>query len=177
MTWQIFVCKFCMYTRPSCVVCMSHMKWVRQIGTKAPSCVVCMPHMKWFGQIRREPQSAHDKNLWPLTWKWCATHYDIMGCVSISYEENRWNRDGATWATSNDPCDLDLGPFILKVYATYVQPHRDGATERTRHKCLVTGVTPISNDLHRWSFDLEMYSDPMSRHGLYLHQVQSRSVR
>ena len=94
---------------PSCVVCLPHMKWFGQIGTKprsgqklkmtavtfncarhiAPSCVVRMPHMKWFGQIGTRPRADSAKIwnnrvtliLYLSSWKWFETHRPHMCCI------------------------------------------------------------------------------------------------
>ena len=93
------------------------------------SWVVCVSHMIWIGEIGMELQSGHCKNferpiwLWPLTFLF-------------------WK-----WYATHPP-------LMHCRYATYEvsQPNREGATEMTLQKLLITSVTFIWNGW--WSFDL-----------------------
>ena len=93
----------------------------------------CVSHMKWIGEIGKEPQSGQGKNFeWPV-WPWPLTFHPengvcpLMCSMYARYEVLRSNKEESMvrpWQKllitivnfiSNDWCDLDLWSFDVEM--------------------------------------------------------------
>ena len=123
-----------------------------------------------------------------LTWIWCTKNCDLIGCVYLIWSESvKYGRSyGADTAKiSNDTCDLDLWPMIVKmvrdtwwhhglcVYLIWsesvkiVQKYRADTPRNWNDPC----------DLDIWPFIMKMVRDTWWPHRSYVCHIWSASAK
>ena len=104
------------------------------------SCVVCVPHMKWIRQKGTEPWSGNGKTFKRPVGHWLLTFWprnDARHIVTLGFfvyhiwnesVKKGWSHRADTTKPSNDPCDLDLCLFDPEMVCDTWPLHIHGAS-------------------------------------------------
>ena len=104
----------------------------------------------WSGQANNFKQT-----MWPqfLTWKWCATHCHLMGCIFVKYETNLSNTQGATKQTNS----CFYHPIFMKLYQIFISLNAWGiyaSRSKIKVKQVVRNFVVSALRLHTYLVDL-----------------------